>query len=70
METGPREIVTPFRPIPLKVPEGIKPNDFLKTAKKVRDRCIKDAAYANSIRWEPAFKRIEFKRKLHTQPCQ
>ena len=29
-------------------------NDFLKTAKKVRDRCIKDAKYANAIRWQPA----------------
>ena len=28
-------------------------NDFLKTAKKVRDRCISDAKYANSIRWQP-----------------
>ena len=36
-------------------------NDFLKTAKKVRDRCITDAAYANSIRWEPAFKQLIYR---------
>ncbi|MCW9024605.1 MAG: hypothetical protein OQK73_07965, partial [Gammaproteobacteria bacterium] len=30
-------------------------NDFLKTAKKVRDNCITDAKYANAIRWQPAF---------------
>jgi len=31
-------------------------NGFLKTAKKVRDNCIVDAAYANAIRWQPVFK--------------
>ncbi|MEA3273867.1 MAG: hypothetical protein U9Q81_00900, partial [Pseudomonadota bacterium] len=36
-------------------------NDFLKTAKKVRDRCITDAAYANSIRWQPAFKQLIYR---------
>jgi len=36
-------------------------NDFLKTAKKVRDRCIKEPAYANSIRWEPAFKQLIYR---------
>jgi hypothetical protein len=36
-------------------------NDFLATAKKVRDRCIADPAYANSIRWEPAFKQLIFR---------
>ena len=36
-------------------------NDFLKTAKKVRDRCISDPAYANSIRWEPAFKQLIYR---------
>ena len=30
MTTGPREITTPFRPIPLDVPEGMKPNEFFK----------------------------------------
>ncbi len=36
-------------------------NDFLRTAKKVRDRCISDPAYANSIRWEPAFKQLIYR---------
>ncbi|MGB5339095.1 MAG: hypothetical protein WBO06_08380 [Gammaproteobacteria bacterium] len=36
-------------------------NDFLKTAKKVRDRCIIDAAYANAIRWLPAFKQLIYR---------
>jgi hypothetical protein len=26
MQVGPREITTPFRPITLNVPEGMKPN--------------------------------------------
>lgn len=36
-------------------------NDFLKTAKKVRDRCIHDARYANAIRWQPAFKQLIYR---------
>ncbi len=36
-------------------------NDFLKTAKKVRDRCIVDAKYANAIRWQPAFKQLIYR---------
>ncbi len=36
-------------------------NDFLKTAKMVRDRCITDAAYANAIRWQPAFKQLIYR---------
>ncbi len=36
-------------------------NDFLKTAKKVRDRCITDARYANAIRWQPAFKQLIYR---------
>jgi len=36
-------------------------NNFLKTAKMVRDRCIKDAKYANSIRWQPAFKQLIYR---------
>jgi len=36
-------------------------NDFLKTAKKVRDRCITDAKYANAIRWQPAFKQLIYR---------
>jgi hypothetical protein len=36
-------------------------NDFLKTAKMVRDRCIGDARYANAIRWQPAFKQLIYR---------
>ncbi len=36
-------------------------NCFLMTAKKVRDHCITDAKYANSIRWQPAFKQLIFR---------
>ncbi|MFA5124141.1 hypothetical protein [Zavarzinia sp.] len=36
-------------------------NDFLKTAKMVRDRCIVDAKYANAIRWQPAFKQLIYR---------
>jgi len=36
-------------------------NDFLTTAKKVRDRCIHDAQYANAIRWQPAFKQLIYR---------
>ena len=36
-------------------------NDFMATAKKVRDRCIKDAKYANAIRWQPAFKQLIYR---------
>lgn len=36
-------------------------NDFLTTAKMVRDHCIKDAKYANAIRWQPAFKQLIYR---------
>jgi hypothetical protein len=36
-------------------------NDFMKTAKKVRDHCITDAKYANAIRWQPAFKQLIYR---------
>lgn len=36
-------------------------NDFLKTAKMVRDRCLRDARYANAIRWQPAFKQLIYR---------
>jgi len=36
-------------------------NDFLGAAKKVRDQCIRDAAYANAIRWQPAFKQLIYR---------
>ncbi|MDD5297176.1 MAG: hypothetical protein PHU46_09695 [Rhodocyclaceae bacterium] len=36
-------------------------NDFLKTARMVRDHCITDAKYANAIRWQPAFKQLIYR---------
>lgn len=36
-------------------------NNFLSTAKKVRDHCITDAKYANAIRWQPAFKQLIYR---------
>ena len=36
-------------------------NDFLATAKKLRDMCIHDAKYANAIRWQPAFKQLIYR---------
>jgi len=36
-------------------------NVFLGTAKKVRDRCFIDAKYANSLRWQPAFKQLIYR---------
>ncbi|MCW8956780.1 MAG: hypothetical protein OQL09_07855 [Gammaproteobacteria bacterium] len=36
-------------------------NDFMGAAKKVRDRCITDAKYANAIRWQPAFKQLIYR---------
>ncbi len=36
-------------------------NDFLKAAKLVRDHCIRDAKYANLIRWQPAFKQLIYR---------
>ncbi|MCB1852646.1 MAG: hypothetical protein KDI83_18015, partial [Gammaproteobacteria bacterium] len=37
MEIGPREISTPFRPIPLDVPEGMKPNEFFNSTENLND---------------------------------
>ena len=37
MQTGPREITTPFRPIPLDVPEGMAPNEFFNSTENLSD---------------------------------
>ncbi|WP_296896159.1 hypothetical protein [Thiohalocapsa sp.] len=37
MQTGPRQLVTPFRPIPLDVPEGMAPNEFFNSAENLND---------------------------------
>jgi len=36
-------------------------NAFLSAAKKVRDKCIENAKYASSIRWQPAFKQLIYR---------
>ncbi len=36
-EIGPREIVTPFRPIPLEVPPGLKHNEFFNSTENLND---------------------------------
>ncbi|MCW8947877.1 MAG: hypothetical protein OQK80_10425 [Sedimenticola sp.] len=62
------QVSTRNAPIPKDVyyPEQIEStliynNDFLKTAKKVRDQCVRDAKYANAIRWQPAFKQLLYR---------
>jgi len=37
MQSGPREIITPFRPIPLDVPEGMAPNEFFNSTENLND---------------------------------
>ena len=37
MKVGPREIEVPFRPIPLDVPEGMKPNEFFNSPENLND---------------------------------
>jgi len=37
MRVGPREITTPFRPIPLDVPEGMAPNEFFNSTENLND---------------------------------
>ncbi|MEJ1297515.1 MAG: hypothetical protein RPU64_03050 [Candidatus Sedimenticola sp. (ex Thyasira tokunagai)] len=37
MQYGPREIITPFRPIPLDVPEGMMPNEFFNSTENLND---------------------------------
>jgi hypothetical protein len=62
------QVSTRNAPIPAKTyfPEQIEEsllfnNDFLASAKKVRDMCVRDAKYANSIRWQPAFKQLIYR---------
>ena len=62
------QVSTRNAPMPKRVrfPEQVEArllfnNDFLSAAKIVRDRCIIDAKYANSIRWQPAFKQLIYR---------
>jgi hypothetical protein len=36
-------------------------DEFMGTAKMVRQQCIQAPAYANAIRWEPAFKQLIYR---------
>ena len=47
MSTGPREIVTPFRPIPLEVPEGMKPNEFFNSTENLNDLVTNNGLLVN-----------------------
>lgn len=48
MTTGPREITTPFRPIPLDVPEGMKPNEFFNSTENLNDLVHNNGLLQNS----------------------
>ncbi|HBS26329.1 MAG TPA: hypothetical protein DD827_04255 [Gammaproteobacteria bacterium] len=37
MDIGPKEISTPFRPIPLDVPEGMEKNEFFNSTENLND---------------------------------
>lgn len=47
MKTGPREITTPFRPIPLEVPEGMKPNEFFNSTENLNDLMLNNGLLKN-----------------------
>jgi hypothetical protein len=36
-------------------------DSFMATAKRVRERCIREPAYASAIRWQPAFKQLIYR---------
>jgi hypothetical protein len=46
MSAAPREITTPFRPIPLEVPEGMKPNEFFNSAENLKDLVLNNGLLA------------------------
>lgn len=47
---------------PEAVAEILLANDaFMGTARKVRERCLADARYANALRWQPAFKQLIYR---------
>ena len=47
MKTGPRELITPFRPIPLEVPEGMKPNEFFNSTENLQDLSLNNGLLSN-----------------------
>ncbi|MFV2031704.1 MAG: hypothetical protein ACC663_04345, partial [Gammaproteobacteria bacterium] len=48
MTTGPREITIPYRPIPLDVPEGMKPNEFYNSTENLNDLVHNNGLLQNS----------------------
>jgi hypothetical protein len=48
MKTGPREISIPYRPIPLDVPEGMKPNEFFNSTENLNDLVHNNGLLQNS----------------------
>lgn len=48
MSVGPREIVNPYRPIPLDVPEGMKPNEFFNSTENLNDLTNNNGLLRNS----------------------
>ena len=47
MQIAPRQIVTPFRPIPLDVPEGMKPNEFFNSTENLNDLVTNNGLLVN-----------------------
>ncbi len=48
MSIGPREIITPFRPIPLDVPNGMKLNEFFNSTENLNDLVNNNGLLQNS----------------------
>ena len=48
MQSGPRQIVTPFRPIPLDVPEGMAPNEFFNSTENLNDLAHNNGLLTNA----------------------
>ncbi len=48
LKFGPREIVTPFRAIPLDVPDGLKHNEFFNSTENLNDLVNNNGLLINS----------------------
>lgn len=48
MTTTPKEITIPFRPIPLEIPEGMKPNEFFNSVENLNDLVNNNGLLKNS----------------------
>ena len=47
MQVGPREILVPYRPIPLEVPAGMKPNEFFNSTENLNDLVLNNGLLKN-----------------------